>query len=124
MIGELTDDFGYILFYFPFKKGEKKIILSSGKYFDGIYNLDNWNSEKNRISMPEPVTADGDFDKLSECIGNYGQSFDEEIYYCILDNAESSLYAEIICFIKKLQKLIRRDLTVSEVKKVIFKIRE
>lgn len=45
-IGELTD-FGYILFYLPYKRGEKNIILSTGNwYLDGVQSVNNWSEIK------------------------------------------------------------------------------
>lgn len=120
-IGELTEDFGYILFYLPYKRGEKNIILSTGNhYFDGVQVLANWTEPLPLIASPVSMIRNNGFEDLFNCIRNFGYDIeDEQIMYCILDNADRSSMPTILCFMKSIQRLIRRDLTVSEIKKLI-----
>lgn len=125
-IGELTD-FGYILFYLPYKRGEKNIILSTGNwYLDGVQSVNNWSDDISIIAQSEHFIRDNDnsLEKLFYCIRSFGPDIeDEAVLYCILDNADDDEFATILCYIKNLQHLTLRDLTASEVKKLILYLR-
>lgn len=122
MVGEKDDDFGYILFTLPERRGENYIILSRGNHYFAE-QIKNWGSDSNTISIPEPATGPNDPERLSDCIRYHAQDFAEDVFYSIIDNAESAIFAEIICLIVKLQRLISRDLTTTEVKRAIIQIR-
>lgn len=125
-IGELTD-FGYILFNLPYKRGERKIILNTGNhYFDEVQELANWTESFSLIDSP-PVSdvSNNSFEDLFECIRTFGPDIEgEQVMYCILDNADRNMIPTILSFMKSLQSLIRRVLTASEMKKLIFYLRK
>ena len=123
LIGQKDDDFGYILFSFPERRGETIIVLSRGNLYFGK-DIQNWDSDCNTISIPEPATGPDDLESLLDCIRYHGQDFEEDVLYTIFNNAECSIYADIISLIMKLQRLISRELTTSEVKKAIIQIRK
>lgn len=123
MIGEKDDDYGYILFSLPERRGEINIILSRGNLYSSK-DIENWGPDNNTISISEPVIGPEDLERLLDCIRYQGQEFEDDVFYTIFYNVESSVYAEIVCFITKLQKLIKRDLNASEVKNLIFQLKK
>ena len=125
-IGELTEDFGYILFYLPYKRGEQKIILSTGNhYFDGVQELANWTESFSSTDSLVSNVRDISYDDFFDYIKSFGPDIeDEQVMYCILDNVDRSSMPTILCFMKSLQSFIRRDLSASEVKKLIIHLRK
>ena len=122
-IGDKTEHLGTVLMKLNTRQGLIPVFSNENKYSEKCVDLEKSEPVLDNSLMEEDFkTCLMKFEWVQDCWGN--RIDDNDIINCILFEARTEEYEEVVMRILSYEALLHEQVTVGDVKKIIEKVRE